>query len=79
MAIDVRPAKRGRKITPPISDAPYDYLSPSDGQRLLDHLARRYMNMSGPECVAKYQAGELEDPDRSEVIRVAMLILFTGE
>jgi hypothetical protein len=35
--------------------------------------------MSGADFRAKYRAGEIPDPDRSEVIRVAMLLPFADE
>ena len=34
----------------------------------------KYLGMSGDEFVRRYRAGEIEDADRSDVIRVAMLI-----
>lgn len=79
MSIAVRPVKRSRKVVRPVAGTRYDYVSPARGKRLLDRQARRYLRMSGAEFTAKYRAGELPDPDRPEVIRVAMLIPFTGE
>ena len=50
------------------------YVSRRQGRKILDRQARKYLGMSGEEFVRKYRAGEIEDPDRSDVIRVAMLI-----
>jgi hypothetical protein len=35
--------------------------------------------MSGEEFVRKYRAGEIEDPDRSEVVKLAMFIPFAEQ
>lgn len=77
--IATRPAKRSQRVARPAARMPYDYISPARGKRLLDRQARRYLKMSGAEFRAKYRAGKIPDPDRSEVIRVAMLIPFAGE
>lgn len=77
--IATTPVTRRRSIARAAARVPYDYISPARGKRLLDRQARRYLKMSGAEFRAKYRAGELPDPDRSEVIRVAMLIPFAGE
>lgn len=79
MVIAVRPAKRKGTGARRVTGRRYDYISPAHGKRLLDRQARRYLKMSGAEFVAKYRAGEIPDPDRSEVVRVAMLIPFAGE
>ena len=68
MAIAVRPTLR-RPVTRGIQ-----YVSRQQGKRILDRQARKYLGMSGEEFVRKYRAGEIEDADRSDVIRVAMLI-----
>jgi len=47
-----------------------------EGHRILDAQARKYLNMSGAEFATKYRAGEIPDPDRSDVIRVAMLLPY---
>jgi hypothetical protein len=58
-----KPATRGMK-----------YVSRQRGKKILDRQARKYLGMSGDEFVRKYRAGEVEDPDRTDVRRVAMLI-----
>ena len=55
-------------------DADINYVSAQEGRDLLDRQARKYLDMSGDEFVRKYRAGELEDPDRTDVLRVATLI-----
>ncbi len=58
------------------ADSGYKYISREEGVQLLDEHARTYLGMSGEEFVRRYLAGEIEDPNRSEVTRVAMLIPF---
>lgn len=45
-----------------------------EGLRLLDRQARKYLGMSGEEFVARYRAGEIDDPCRLDVARVAILL-----
>lgn len=77
--IATRPVTRRRKTARASARVPFDYISPARGMRLLDRQARRYLQMSGADFRAKYRAGEIPDPDRSEVIRVAMLLPFADE
>jgi len=49
-------------------------VSQREGAAILDQQARTYLGMSGEEFVRRYRAGEIEDPDRSDVLCVAMLI-----
>ena len=52
-------------------------VSPKEGRQILDRAARRYVRMSGEEFVAAWDAGTFDDdPDRPEVMRVAMLLPF---
>ena len=48
----------------------------SEGLKILDRQARKYLGMSGDEFASKYRAGQIPDPDRSEVVRVAMLLPY---
>lgn len=50
------------------------YVSRTQGRKILDRQARKYLGMSGDEFVQKYRSGQLGDVDRSAVLRVAMLI-----
>lgn len=36
--------------------------------------AREWLNMSGEEFIRKWEAGEIEDPDRTNVLILAMMI-----
>ena len=58
-----------RRATPGI-----EYVSQEQGVEILDRQAQKYLGMSGQEFVRKYQAGEIADPTRTDVTRVAMLI-----
>jgi hypothetical protein len=52
-------------------------MSTEEARELLDRQARRYLDMSGDEFVAAWLAGNFaDDPDRPEVMRVAMLLPF---
>ena len=53
------------------------YISREEGIRRLDERAREYLGMSGEEFVRRYRAGEIEDPDRTDVIVLAMMIEWT--
>jgi hypothetical protein len=55
----------------------YKYVTPRQGASILDRQARKYLGLSGDEFVRRYRAGEIADPVRPEVIRVAMLIPLT--
>jgi hypothetical protein len=56
-----------------------DWITREEGIAILDRQARKYLGISGEEFVRKYRAGEIEDPDRSEVMRVSILIPFADE
>lgn len=49
-------------------------VSATEGRELLDRQARKYLQMSSDAFLEKYRAGEIEDADRTDVLRVAMLI-----
>jgi hypothetical protein len=50
------------------------YVTRGGGKKLLNRQARKYLGMSGDEFARKYRAGEIPDPDRTDVRRVAMLL-----
>jgi hypothetical protein len=56
------------------TDLGFHHVSATEGKAILDRQARKYLGMSGEEFVRKYRAGEIEDTDRTDVLRVAMLI-----
>ena len=41
---------------------------------LVDHAARYYLDMGVDEFLHAWERGEVKDPDRPEVLRVAMLL-----
>ena len=52
-----------------------ELLSDDEGKALLDEAARRYLGMSGVDFLMAWDSGRFkDDPDRPEVMRVAMLI-----
>jgi hypothetical protein len=54
--------------------APVEY-TPEEGRAIFDAAARRHLRMSGDEFLQRWDAGEFaDDPDRPEVIEVAMMI-----
>lgn len=54
--------------------APVEY-TPDEGRAIFDAAARRHLSMSGDEFLQRWDAGEFaDDPDRPEVIEVAMMI-----
>ncbi len=49
----------------------------TDGKRVLDEEARRYLHISADEFIRRWDAGEYAaNADRPEVMRVAMLLPF---
>ena len=71
--------RRKRKIPLPPSGPEVEYVTREEGIAILDRQARKRLGMSGEEFVRRFQAGEIEDTDRSDVILVAMLIPFADE
>ena len=57
---------------------PLRKLSAVTGRRLFDRQARRLLGMSGEEFARKWKQGDFPDPDRPEIMRVAMLLGFGG-
>ena len=52
-------------------------LTREEGLALLDREARRYLHMSAEEFIRAWEAGEFDgDPDRPDVMYVAMLLPF---
>lgn len=51
-------------------------MTPEEGREIVDRAARRELGMSGEEFLRRWDRGEIEDPDRPEVIRVAILLPF---
>jgi len=51
-----------------------NYITRSQGERLLDKQARKYLGMSGKEFRDKYRSGQLRSSDHPDVTRVSFLI-----
>jgi hypothetical protein len=52
-------------------------LSRAEGWELLDREARRYLHMDAAQFIKAWDAGEFDaDPDRPDVMYVAMLLPF---
>ena len=49
-------------------------LSDDEARELFDQRARELLGMSGEEFKRRWDAGEIEEPDRSEVLQVWMLL-----
>jgi hypothetical protein len=49
-------------------------LTPEEGWHLVEERAQRYMGMSAKEFIRAWQAGEIENPDRPEVIHVLAVL-----
>jgi hypothetical protein len=54
----------------------FNFVTSDEGKQLLDNQAQKYLGMSGEEFRRRYKAGEIEDPERSEVVRVSLLLPF---
>lgn len=68
-------AVRTQKATPaPIPGV--RYISKEEGAERLDRAARKWLGMSGEEFVRRYNAGDIPNPDRSEVIRLSSLMQY---
>lgn len=50
------------------------FLTPEEGWKILDQVARRYLQMSAREFIDAWAADAIPDPDRPEVINVLMLL-----
>ncbi len=55
---------------------PIRELSLEEGREMVDKLARQYLNMGMDEFIAMWDAGNFADPDKPEVMRIAMLLPF---
>lgn len=63
--------RQDRAVTEP---EPVDYISREEGVEILNQAARQNLDMTADEFVKLWDAGEIENPDRPEVMRVAMLL-----
>lgn len=63
--------RRRRRRLPEVRE-----LTREEGRELFDRTARQYMGMSGEEFLRAWDAGEIKNPDRPEVMRVVFAIPF---
>ena len=54
----------------------YEELTREEGRALFEQRAQEWLGMSGEEFIRKLEAGEIEDPDRTPVIMLALMIPF---
>ncbi|MGI8551689.1 MAG: hypothetical protein ACR2PL_13025 [Dehalococcoidia bacterium] len=54
----------------------FQELSTEKGWALLDERAQRYVRVGARDFVSRWDAGQIDNPDRPEVLRVAMLLPF---
>ncbi|HEU0113724.1 MAG TPA: hypothetical protein VFQ80_03570 [Thermomicrobiales bacterium] len=50
------------------------HLSQEAATQLIDEQSRKFLKMSGEDFVRRYRAGEIEQPHRLAVARVAVLL-----
>jgi hypothetical protein len=63
--------------TAPTTNGQVRELTREEGLALLDRETRRYLQISAEEFIRAWEAGEFdEDPDRPDVMYVAMLLPF---
>lgn len=65
------PARSPRSVE---DDDSIQLMTREEALRLLDRQAREILGMSGEEFAIRYRAGEIEDPFRLDVARVAIFL-----
>jgi hypothetical protein len=55
-------------------DVPIHEATEEEWWAIIDSLARQHFDMSGEEFAAAWAAHEIEDPDRSVVLEIAMML-----
>jgi len=59
-----------------LDESPVEEVTPEDGVRLFDAAARRFLGISGPDFLMRWDAGVFKGDERNEVFHVSMLIPF---
>jgi hypothetical protein len=49
-------------------------LTQQEWDAMFDAKAREWLGMSGDEFISKLRAGEIEDPDRTPVVKLALMM-----
>lgn len=52
-------------------------VTPEEGMQLLERQTRTRLNMSAEDFIRQWEAGEIEDPDRTDVLLCAFMIGLT--
>ena len=52
----------------------YEELSPEEGRALFDRNAREWLGISGEEFIRRWDAGEIEDPDRTDIVILQLMM-----
>lgn len=60
----------------PADDIRVIELTREEGMAMFDRQARERLGMSGEEFLRKWDAGEIDDPDRNDVLMLVMMIPF---
>ena len=55
---------------------PYHEVSLEEGWEILERRARETLGIGAKEFIEKWEAGEIADPDRSEILSIAFLIPY---
>jgi hypothetical protein len=55
---------------------PYHEVTVEEGWEILERRSLGTLGMSAKEFVEKWESGEIDDPDRSEILSLAFLIPF---
>jgi hypothetical protein len=52
----------------------YQELSREEGRALFEQRAQEWLGMSGEEFIRRWESGGIDDPDRTDVIMLAIMI-----
>jgi hypothetical protein len=55
---------------------PYHEVTVEEGWEILEKRSRETLGISAREFIERWEAGDIEDPDRSEILSLAFLIPF---
>jgi hypothetical protein len=62
----------------PADDIRIIEITREEGLAMFERQARERLGMSGEEFLRKWDAGEIDDPDRNDVTMLVMLVPFTA-
>jgi hypothetical protein len=70
----IPPRGRAVETAPRFTNGHIHVTTDQEWRALVDRAARHYLGMSADEFVQAWERGEFIDPDRPEILRVAMLL-----